>query len=152
MSYRAPLDDLLFAMRRAAGEAAFEPGGLYADLDAATAAATLERGRQIRRDGAAAARPRSATATARRSPPAAVATAPGWREAYALWVEGGWNALAAPPAHGGMGLPLLLAAACTEIWNAANISFALCPLLGQGAIEAMESMRARRCKRPICRR
>jgi alkylation response protein AidB-like acyl-CoA dehydrogenase len=37
-----------------------------------------------------------------------------------------------------MGLPLLLGAACTEIWNAANISFALCPLLGQGAIEAME--------------
>ena len=40
---------------------------------------------------------------------------------------------------GGMGLPLLLAAACTEMWNAANMAFALCPLLGQGAIEALEA-------------
>ncbi|WP_400770133.1 acyl-CoA dehydrogenase [Methylosinus sporium] len=136
MSYRAPLDDLLFAMRRAAGETAFGPGGLYGELDAATAAATLEEAAKFAetallpldrvgdRDGV--------TLTGEK-----VTTAPGWREAYSLWVEGGWNALSAPPGHGGMGLPLLLGAACTEIWNAANISFALCPLLGQGAIEAM---------------
>ncbi|HEY8064182.1 MAG TPA: acyl-CoA dehydrogenase [Methylosinus sp.] len=137
MSYRAPVDDLLFAMRRAAGAAAFEPGGLYADLDAATAAATLEQAAKFAETALLPLDPigdREGVTFAA----GAVATATGWREAYALWVEGGWNALAAPPAHGGMGLPLLLAAACTEIWNAANIAFALCPLLGQGAIEAME--------------
>jgi alkylation response protein AidB-like acyl-CoA dehydrogenase len=69
----------------------------------------------------------------------AVETAPGWREAYARWREGGWNAIAAAPEYGGLGLPSLLNAACTEIWNAANISFALCPLLGHGAIEALEA-------------
>ena len=52
---------------------------------------------------------------------------------------GGWNAIAASADYGGLGLPLLLNAACTEIWNAANISFALCPLLGHGAIEALEA-------------
>jgi len=137
MSYRAPLDDLLFAMRRAAGRAAFEPGGLYADLDEATAAATLQEAAKFA-ETALLPLDRIGDRLGVTLTDGVVATAPGWREAYSLWVEGGWNALAAPPAHGGMGLPLLLAAACTEIWNAANISFALCPLLGQGAIEAME--------------
>lgn len=137
MPYRAPIDDLLFAMRRAAGEAAFAPGGLYADLDAATAAATLEEAAKFA-ENALAPLDRVGDRDGVNFSAGTVTTAPGWREAYSLWVEGGWNALSAPPGHGGMGLPLLLAAACTEIWNAANISFALCPLLGQGAIEAME--------------
>ncbi|WP_166141352.1 acyl-CoA dehydrogenase [Methylosinus sp. RM1] len=137
MPYRAPIDDLLFAMRRAAGEAAFAPGGLYADLDAATAAATLEEAAKFA-ENALAPLDHVGDRDGVNFSVGTVTTAPGWREAYSLWVEGGWNALSAPPGHGGMGLPLLLAAACTEIWNAANISFALCPLLGQGAIEAME--------------
>ncbi|BBU60796.1 acyl-CoA dehydrogenase [Methylosinus sp. C49] len=137
MSYRAPLDDLLFAMRRAAGETAFGPGGLYAELDAATAAATLEEAAKFA-ETALLPLDRVGDRAGVALTGEKVATAPGWREAYSLWVEGGWNALSAPPGHGGMGLPLLLGAACTEIWNAANISFALCPLLGQGAIEAME--------------
>lgn len=137
MPYRAPIDDLLFAMRRAAGEAAFAPGGLYADLDAATAAATLEEAAKFA-ENALAPLDRVGDRDGVNFSAGTVTTAPGWREAYSLWVEGGWNALSAPPGHGGIGLPLLLAAACTEIWNAANISFALCPLLGQGAIEAME--------------
>ncbi|OAI24841.1 acyl-CoA dehydrogenase [Methylosinus sp. R-45379] len=137
MSYRAPLDDLLFAMRRAAGETAFGPGGLYSELDAATAAATLEEAAKFA-ETALLPLDRVGDRAGVTLADGEVATAPGWREAYSLWVEGGWNALSAPPGHGGMGLPLLLGAACTEIWNAANISFALCPLLGQGAIEAME--------------
>jgi alkylation response protein AidB-like acyl-CoA dehydrogenase len=137
MSYRAPLDDLLFAMRRAAGETAFGPGGLYAELDAATAAATLEEAAKFA-ETALLPLDRVGDRAGVTLADGEVATAPGWREAYSLWVEGGWNALSAPSGHGGMGLPLLLGAACTEIWNAANISFALCPLLGQGAIEAME--------------
>ena len=67
-----------------------------------------------------------------------VVTAPGWREAYAQWVEGGWNAVLGTPDHGGLGLPTIANAAFTEMWNSANMSFALCPLLGFGAIDAVE--------------
>ena len=67
-----------------------------------------------------------------------VQTATGWREAYALFVAGGWNALSCDPAHGGQGLPRLVSALVEEMWNGANVSFALCPMLTRGAIEALE--------------
>uniref|UniRef100_UPI00301B81AF acyl-CoA dehydrogenase family protein n=1 Tax=Proteus faecis TaxID=2050967 RepID=UPI00301B81AF len=66
-----------------------------------------------------------------------VTTAPGWREAYRAFVEGGWNGVLASPDHGGMGLPHLIAAACTEMWNGANLAVGLCALLTAGGIEAL---------------
>ena len=62
---------------------------------------------------------------------------PGYREAYQAFVAGGWMGLAAPEEAGGQGLPLCLAAALMEDLNAANLGFALCPMLGLGAIEAV---------------
>lgn len=137
MAYRAPLDELLFAMRRAGGDAAFEEGGLYSDLSG-VARATLEEAAKFAED-LLAPLDRVGDREGVRFSDGEVTTASGWRDAYRRWIEGGWNALAADPAHGGLGLPLLLNAACTEIWNSANMSFALCPLLGQGGIEAMEA-------------
>ena len=67
----------------------------------------------------------------------AVSTPDGFREAYAQFVAGGWGALASDPAHGGQGLPMLVATAVEEMWDAANVSFSLCPLLTRGAIEAL---------------
>ncbi|MEM7196156.1 MAG: acyl-CoA dehydrogenase [Pseudomonadota bacterium] len=66
-------------------------------------------------------------------------TADGWKEAYQQFVEGGWNSLPFDPERGGQGLPWLISTAVQEIWHAANMSFSLCPLLTQGAIEALES-------------
>jgi len=66
-----------------------------------------------------------------------VRTARGFAQAYRQWVEGGWASLAATPDFGGQGLPLSVAVAAQEMWNAANISFGLCPLLSQGAVEAL---------------
>ena len=68
-----------------------------------------------------------------------VAMPPGFREAYSAFVEGGWMGLSAPVEAGGQGLPLSLSAAMMEDLNAANFSFALCPMLGLGAIEAIEA-------------
>ncbi len=68
-----------------------------------------------------------------------VRTPDGFREAYQQFVEAGWNALPFDPDYGGQGLPYALSTAVTEMWNAANTSFALCPLLTQGAIEAVGS-------------
>jgi len=67
-----------------------------------------------------------------------VKTAPGWQEAYQQFVEAGWNGLVCAPEFGGQGLPKVVATAVSEMWNSANLSFALCPMLTQGAIEAIE--------------
>jgi alkylation response protein AidB-like acyl-CoA dehydrogenase len=63
---------------------------------------------------------------------------PGFREAWRAFVQGGWMSLSAPESAGGQGLPLALSAALMEDLNGANIAFALCPMLGFGAIEAIE--------------
>jgi alkylation response protein AidB-like acyl-CoA dehydrogenase len=68
-----------------------------------------------------------------------VRTPPGFREAYARYVEGGWNGLAGDPEYGGQGLPLALATPVIEMWNSACTSFALCPLLNLGAVELLRS-------------
>jgi alkylation response protein AidB-like acyl-CoA dehydrogenase len=58
-------------------------------------------------------------------------------DAYAKFCEGGWPGIAGDPDFGGQGLPKTIAVACDEMWAAANVSFALCPELSQGAILAM---------------
>ena len=66
-----------------------------------------------------------------------VSTPDGFADAYKRFVEGGWNALGGDPEFGGQGLPAAVATAVDEMWNASNLSFALCPLLTNGAIEAL---------------
>ena len=66
-----------------------------------------------------------------------VRTPEGFRDAYRRYAEGGWNGLAVPERWGGQGLPWTLNAAASEMWHAANLSFQLCPLLTQAAIEAL---------------
>jgi len=68
-----------------------------------------------------------------------VRTPSGFPEAYRRFVEGGWGSLPFDPAHGGQGLPWTLATAAQEMWNAANLSFALGPLLTQGAVELLQA-------------
>jgi acyl-CoA dehydrogenase len=63
----------------------------------------------------------------------------GFAELHQQFVAGGWNAVSADPNFGGMGLPQVVGFATMEMWSAANLSFALCPMLSQGAIEAIES-------------
>jgi len=66
-----------------------------------------------------------------------VTTSPGFKEAYAQFVEGGWNGIGFDPEYGGMGLPFVLSNAVSEIWNSSSIAFGLCPMLTGGAIEAL---------------
>jgi alkylation response protein AidB-like acyl-CoA dehydrogenase len=58
--------------------------------------------------------------------------------AYARFCEGGWPGIASNPEFGGQGLPKTVALACDEMWAAANVAFALCPELSQGAILAID--------------
>jgi acyl-CoA dehydrogenase len=67
-----------------------------------------------------------------------VFTASGWKEAYRQFADNGWTAISCDPEYGGQGLPKLVSAAVMEMWNSANMSFALCPMLTGGAIAALE--------------
>ena len=68
-----------------------------------------------------------------------VKEAPGFSQAYQQFVDGGWVALSASPEHGGMGFPDVVGFCVGEMWASANASFALCPMLGQGATGAIEA-------------
>ncbi len=66
-----------------------------------------------------------------------VTTSAGFKEAFRQFGQGGWQGVQHPIAYGGQGLPKLVSTPCIEMLNAANLSFALCPLLTDGAIEAL---------------
>jgi len=68
-----------------------------------------------------------------------VRTPKGFKEAYQQYVEGGWNGLASDPEYGGSGLPFVLACATAEMAGSANVAFSLCPMLSQGAVEAISA-------------
>jgi len=67
----------------------------------------------------------------------AVTTPPGFKDAYWQYVNAGWNNILSPTKYGGQGLPHLIATPVEEMWGAANLAFKLCPMLTQGAIEAI---------------
>jgi alkylation response protein AidB-like acyl-CoA dehydrogenase len=67
----------------------------------------------------------------------AVTTPPGFKEAYWQYVNAGWGNIQSPIRFGGQGLPHLLATPVEEMWGSANLAFKLCPMLTQGAIEAI---------------
>ncbi|HYF42316.1 MAG TPA: acyl-CoA dehydrogenase [Ramlibacter sp.] len=136
MSYRAPLKDMLFDIRHLAGidEIAKIPGFEEAGFD--TAQAVLEECAKFN-EGVIA----PLNVDGDRNPSSwkdgQVTTTPGFREAYRQYAEGGWQGLQHPQDFGGQGLPKTIGAACGEMLNSANLSFALCPLLTDGAIEAL---------------
>ena len=136
MSYQAPVKDMLFCMTELAGldQVATLPGFDEAGVD--TARAVLEECARFNETAVA-----PLNAAGDRQPASwrdrGVATTPGFRQAYRQFAEGGWQGLQHPAEFGGQGLPKTIAAACIEINNSANLSFALCPLLTDGAIEAL---------------
>jgi alkylation response protein AidB-like acyl-CoA dehydrogenase len=136
MSYVAPLNDMLFVIRHLAGidEIAKMPGFEDAGFD--TARAVLEECAKFN-EGVVA----PLNVTGDRNPSTwqdgKVTTTPGFKEAYAQYAQGGWQGLQHPAQFGGQGLPKTVGAACVEMLNSANLSFALCPLLTDGAIEAL---------------
>ena len=68
---------------------------------------------------------------------AGVTTPTGWKDAYQAFQEAGWNGVTGSPEYGGMGLPDALGAAVKEMTCSANLSFSLCPMLTNGAVEAL---------------
>ncbi|MDR5737799.1 MULTISPECIES: acyl-CoA dehydrogenase [unclassified Caballeronia] len=136
MSYRAPVKDMLFVMKELADldSIAALPG--FEDGNFDTAQAVLEEaarfcGEVIAPLNVAGDRDPSAWSNGE------VRTTPGFRDAFRQFGEGGWQGVVHPSEFGGQNLPKLIATACMEMLNSANLSFALCPLLTDGAIEAL---------------
>ena len=136
MTYRAPVKDMLFVMKELADIAAVAslPGFEEAGLD--TAAAVLDECAKLNQDVIA---PLNWTGDQQPSTikNGVVTTTPGFKAAFRQFADGGWQGLHHPENFGGQGLPKLIHAACIEMLNSANMSFALCPLLTDGAIEAL---------------
>ncbi len=79
------------------------------------------------------------TEGARRLDDGSVATPTGFREAYRSYVEAGWGALSIDPEYGGGGFPHLVGLAVEEMFTSACMSWSLCPLLTQGAINMLSA-------------
>jgi len=136
MSYRAPVKDMLFVMKELADieSIAALPGFEDAGLD--TAQAVLEEAARFNNEVVA-----PLNFEGDKNPSfwknGEVTTTPGFKEAFRQFGEGGWQGVLHPVEYEGQGLPKLIATPCIEMLNAANLSFALCPLLTDGAIEAL---------------
>lgn len=136
--YQPPIDDMLFAMRFVAGLDRLPPHPDFGVLDADTVQSILEPAAQLATQVLAPLN-HSGDKTGARLKDGVVTTAAGFKEAYKAFCEGGWNAVPFSQIHGGQGLPWLVTFAVNEMWQGANMSFGLCPLLNQGAIDAIEA-------------
>ncbi|MEM5382398.1 acyl-CoA dehydrogenase [Paraburkholderia phymatum] len=136
MSYTAPIKDMMFVMRELAGldDVAELPGFEEAGLE--TAQAVIEESAKLCGEVLA-----PLNVEGDRNPSSwkdgVVTATPGFADAFRQFAAGGWQGVQHPVEYEGQGLPKLIAAACIEMLNASNLAFALCPLLTDGAIEAL---------------
>ena len=136
MSYQAPLKDMQFVINELADIDAIAALPGFEDATRETAQAVLEENAKFVEDVIAPLNRGGDVA-----PPSwkdgVVTTAAGFKDAFKSYGEAGWQGVQHEVEFGGQGLPKLIATPCIEMLNSANMSFALCPLLTDGAIEAL---------------
>ena len=136
--YQAPVEDMKFVLRNLVGidDVASLSGMDMVSEDLVDA--VLEEAAKLAGDVIAPLNHAGDMAGSVRHDDGTVTTPSGFADAWQAMAEGGWIGLNADPAHGGQGLPQCVSAAVNEMWNSANLGFALCQLLTQGAIHALE--------------
>ena len=138
MPYVAPVKDMLFVMNELAGlsEVVAYPSYADAGADVDLASAILGESAKFNQDVVA---PLNWTGDQKPSSlkDGVVTTTPGFKEAFEQFAAAGWQGVIHPAEFGGQGLPKLIATACFEMVHSASLSFALCPMLTDGAIEAL---------------
>jgi alkylation response protein AidB-like acyl-CoA dehydrogenase len=136
--YRAPVEDIVHALRLQADLASIQRCDRYSDVTTDLVAAILDEGAKFAERVLT---PLDVVGDAHgcQLENGVVRTAPGFSAAYKSFAEQGWQGVPADPALDGQGLPLSVSAALQEMWYAANMSLSLCPLLTQGAIELLEA-------------
>ena len=134
--YAPPLKEMQFVLDHVAGLGAVAALPGYGEATPDLAAAILAEGGKFAAQVLAPLN-RVGDAAGVRLENGVLTTAEGFPAAYRAFVEAGWPALQFDPDHGGQGLPWLLSTAAMELWHSANLSFALCPMLTQGAAELL---------------
>lgn len=136
MSYDAPINDMLFVMNDLAGLQAINVLPGCDDATQETVEAILGEKAKFCQEVIA---PLNQFGDKKPSTwhDGTVVTSPGFKQAFKQFAQGGWQGVQQPVEFGGQGLPKLVATPCTEMLSSANLSFALCPLLTDGAIEAL---------------
>ena len=136
--YQAPVDDMKFVLRHLVGIDRVADLDGYDMVSEDLVDAVLDEAGKLAGEVIAPLNHAGDMAGSVRNADGSVTTPNGFRDAWKAMSEGGWVGLNADPEHGGMGLPQCVSAAVNEMWNSANMSFALCQLLTQGAIHALE--------------
>jgi len=136
MSYTAPLKDMLFVINELAGLSQINVLANCEDATADTVEAILEENAKFTGEVIA-----PLNWPGDQSPSfwheGEVTTSPGFKAAFKQYGAAGWQGVQHPVEFGGQGLPKLVATPCIEMLNSGSLSFALCPLLTDGAIEAL---------------
>src|SRR5512146_2920446 len=136
MNYVAPIKDMQFVLNELAGLKQIQALPGCEDATDETVAAVLEENARFMGEVVAPLN-RAGDVEPARWDNGRVLTSPGFKAAFDAFVQAGWQGVQHPSEFGGQGLPKLVATPCIEMLNAANLSFALCPLLTDGAIEAL---------------
>ncbi len=136
MTYKAPLKDMLFDIKYLANIEQIAKIPDFEDAGFETTQAVLEECAKFN-EGVLSPLNWEGDKNPSSFKDGVVTTTPGFKEAFRQYAEGGWQGLQHPLDYGGQGLPKTIGAACGEMFNSANLSFALCPLLSDGAIEAL---------------
>ena len=136
--YKAPLRDIEFVVNEVAKLAEILSLPSFSDFDTDIVKAVLAEGGRLAEEVLGPINRQGDLQGATWSE-AGVETADGWGSAYQQFAEGGWCSVSLDAEYGGQGLPNLVSTAVQELWAASNMSFSLCPLLTQGAIEAIDS-------------
>ena len=135
VSYKPPLDDMNFLLTHV-----FPIKGLNRDdLDSETASAILDEAAKLAVNVLCPLNWSGDQDGTTRADDGSVTTAAGFKDAYKQYKDGGWNSVPFTDHYGGQNLPWLLSFPIQEMWQAANMSFGLCPLLNQGAVEAVHT-------------
>ena len=136
--YQAPLELIRAAQEQAARQCGFEATAEHEEVLGETATAVLEGAARMAREVLSPLN-RSGDAHGARLSAAGVTTATGFPQAWQKFCADGWPALCAPLEWGGQALPMLMAAATTEIWGGANLAFAMLPESAVGAVEVLHA-------------
>ena len=135
--YQPPLADIAFALEHVVGypDIARLPGFEHADLG--TVVELLEQCGEFMAEVVAPTNRQGDTQGSTLAPDATVVTPNGFKQAYHQYVEAGWGSVPLPEEFGGGGFPRTVGLVIQELMTSANMAFSLCPLLTQGAIEAV---------------
>jgi len=138
LTYRAPVSDIAFTLRHIAGLDRELERGTFGDLSADLVEAVLEEAGKFATEEIA---PLNAIGDQHGTPlkDGAVTMPPGWKEAYAKWIEAGWASLTGPEEFGGQALPTMLSTATQEMWNSGSMAYGIGPTLTFGAIDAIHA-------------